>query len=221
MQLSKIFQNIYQIILKTGMVVLFILPTNSNYSQTISIEVWKLAKDKQDIQIYTRQMANSKLKELRAHTFIKTSVDNVIATLQDVDNYNKWMVYVKNSALLKKISDDEMYIYSEAKLPWPFNNRDIANHINVYWSEEKDTATLVIDGIPDYIPEKEGIVRMPISKGHWYVYQLDKQTTKIEYIYGGDPGGSIPSWVVNLFIVDGPYKSLVNLKRYLEIKPVE
>jgi len=203
------------------MIILFILPTNYSYSQTITEDNWKLAKDKQDIQIYTRQMANSKLKEFKANTSIKTSVESVIVTLQDVDNYHKWMVYVKTSKLLKKINEDESYIYSEAKLPWPFNNRDIANHINVYWSEEKDTATLVINGIPDYIPEKDGIVRMPVSKGVWYVYQLDKQTTKIEYIYGGDPGGSIPSWVVNLFIVDGPFKSLVNLKKYLEIKPIE
>lgn len=221
MQLNKIFQDIYQIILKTGLIVLFILPTNSNYSQTNSTEGWKLAKDKKGIQIYTRQMADSKLKEFKANTSIKTSVDKVIATLQDVDNYHKWMVYVKTSILLKKISEDECYVYSEAKLPWPFSNRDISNHINVYWSVEKDTATLTINGIHDYIPEKDGIVRMPVSKGLWYVYQLDKHTTKIEYIYGGDPGGSIPSWVVNLFIVDGPFKSLVNLKKYLEIKPIE
>ena len=89
MQLNKIFQNIYQIILKTGMTILFILSTISGYNQTITEDSWKLAKDKQDIQIYTRQTVNSKLKEFKANTSIKTSVDKVIATLHDVDNYHK------------------------------------------------------------------------------------------------------------------------------------
>ena len=219
MYFNKIFQKIYQIILKSGMIALFILLTNSNYSQTNSTEGWKLAKDKQDIQIYTHQMANSNLKEFKAHTFIKTSVEKVIVTLQDVDNFYKWMVHVKNSKLLKKISEDESYVYTEAKLPWPFSNRDIINHINVYWSEEKDTATLVIKGIPDYIPEKEGIVRMHTSEGVWNISKANNDFVNIEYKYSGDPGGSIPSWVVNMFIVDGPYKTLINMREYLEIKP--
>jgi len=219
MYFNKIFQTIYQIILKTGMIVLFILLTNSNYSQTNSTEGWKLAKDKQDVQIYTRQMANSKLNEFKGTVSIKTYVKNVISTLLDVDNFSRWMVNVKSSSLLKKINEDEMYIYSEAKLPWPFNNRDIVNHINVYWSEGRDTATLVIDGVPDYIPEKKGMIRMPRSNGIWNVYQVNTQSVKIEYTYGGDPGGSIPSWIINLFIVDGPHKTLINMREYLEIKP--
>ena len=110
------------------------------------------------------------------------------------------------------------YVFFNSKI-LHFNNRDIVNHINVYWSDGGDTATLVIDGVPDYIPEKKGIVRMPRSNGVWNVYQVDKQIVKIEYTYGGDFGGSIPSWIINLFIVDSPHKTLINMREYLEIKP--
>jgi len=213
------FKVICRRIIEIRIIILIILPVISCNCQTIDEEDWKLAKDKQDVQIYTHQMVNSKLNEFKGTVSIKTYVKNVISTLLDVENFRKWMVNVKSSSLLKKISEDEMYIYSEAKLPWPFNNRDIVNHINVYWSDGGDTATLVIDGVPDYIPEKKGIVRMPRSNGVWNVYQVDKQIVKIEYTYGGDPGGSIPDWIINLFIVDSPHKTLINMREYLEIKP--
>ena len=200
------------------MIMLIILPAYTIYGQTISEDEWKLARDKQDIQIYTRQMTNSKLKEYKAYISIRTSVDKVVEVLQDVDNYNKWMVNLKSSKLLNKISEDESYIYSEAKLPWPFDNRDIVNHINVYWSVDRDTAALVIHGVSDYVPEKKGIIRMPKSEGIWNISKINNDFVNVEYKYGGDPGGGIPNWVVNIFIVDSPYKTLINMREYMEIK---
>lgn len=201
----------------SGFLILFLVSiAKFNSAQPSETESWKLAKDKDSILIYTRQMNGMKIKEFKAYTTINTTVDKLVAVLQDVDNYDKWTMNVKNSALLKKISDDETYIYSEADIPWPFSNRDIISHINIYWSQTRDTATLVIDGIPDYLPEKKGIIRIPISKGAWHIYQVAEENVAIEYSYAADPGGSIPAWIVNLFIVDGPYKTLLRLKTYIE-----
>lgn len=203
--------------LVSGFLILFLVSiAKLNSAQQSETESWKLAKDKDDILIYTKQINGMKIKEFKAYTTINTTVDNLLAVLQDVDNYDKWTVNVKNSALLKKISDDETYIYSEANIPWPFSKRDIINHINIYWSQTRDTATLVIDGVPDYLPEKKGIIRIPISKGAWHIHQVAEENVAIEYSYAADPGGSIPAWIVNLFIVDGPYKTLLRLKTYIE-----
>ena len=196
----------------------FLLNTRCTQSQILDENSWKLAKDKAGIQIYTRQIKDKKLKEFKASASIKTTVEKIICVLQDIDNYDKWTEHIDNSSLLKKISDDETYVYSVADIPWPFTNRDIINHVQVHWSPLRDTAILEIHGVPDYIPEKKGIIRMPISEGKWKIYKEDEFNVHIEYSYTADPGGHIPAWVVNMIIVDGPYKTILRMKDYVEPK---
>ena len=187
-------------------------------SQTIPGDGWKLSKNKQGIRVYTRSMANSKLKMFKLFAVIDISIEQMVNVLQDVENYHKWSVNLKHTELLEQSNENELLIYTVLKMPWPFDNRDVINRSNTYWSESRDTATIVISCIPDYLPEKKGIVRMPQANGSWHVIKLEHDKVKIEYTFGADPGGSIPGWVVNLFIVDGPYKTINNLKDYLKTR---
>lgn len=207
-------------LLKIGYTIfLILLFVKSDYAQLVVDDGWKLAKDKKGIIIYTRPVNDSKLNEFKLFTSFNTKVEKLVRVLLDVENYDKWGEHVKYCAVLEKESDNAYYIYSEAKLPWPFVNRDIINLVSVNYSVKRDTAMLIIEGYPDYTPEKEGIIRIPVSKGWWHIYQVDEENVRIEYSYKVDPGGSIPAWLLNMFIVDGPYKTMINMKEYLETIP--
>jgi len=195
--------------------VIFILYSSEFYSQTTETDGWKLAKDKQGIKIYTRSLEGSKLKEFKAYTELNTSIEILAEVLMDVEHYTDWTENIKHSKLLKEISDKEIIIYSELKVPWPFDNRDVVDRTQIYWSVNKDSFTLEIKSIPDYIQEKEEIVRMPLADGGWEIYRKGNDKISVAYHFAADPGGRIPSWLVNMFIVDGPYKTLNNLKVYL------
>ncbi len=187
-------------------------------SQTIPGDGWNLSKNKKDILIYTRSMDNSKLKMFKLFAVIDISIEHMVDVLQDIENYHNWSVNLKHTELLEQINENDQLIYTVLKMPWPFDNRDVINRSYTYWSESRDTATLVISCLPDYLPEEEGIVRMPQAEGEWHLIKLDKNKVKIEYTFSADPGGSIPEWVVNLFIVDGPYKTINNLKDYMKTR---
>ena len=197
--------------------VIFILYSSEFYSQTTETDGWKLAKDKQGIKIYTRSLEGSKLKEFKAYTELNTSIEILAEVLMDVEHYTDWTENIKHSKLLKEISDKEIIIYSELKVPWPFDNRDVVDQTQIYWSVNKDSLTLEIKSIPDYIQEKEEIVRMPLADGGWEIYRNGNDKISIAYHFAADPGGRIPSWLVNMFIVDGPYKTLNNLRSYLKM----
>jgi hypothetical protein len=191
------------------------LAFNRLSAQTRENDGWKLAKDKQGIKIYTRSLEGSKLKEFKAYTELNTSIEILAEVLMDVEHYTDWTENIKHSKLLKEISDKEIIIYSELKVPWPFDNRDVVDRTQIYWSVNKDSFTLEIKSIPDYIQEKEEIVRMPLADGGWEIYRKGNDKISVAYHFAADPGGRIPSWLVNMFIVDGPYKTLNNLKVYL------
>ena len=53
---------------------------------------------------------------------------------------------------------------------------------------------------------------MPSGKGKWVFTPLENGKTQVYHQFGGDPGGSIPAWIVNMFLVDGPYKTMLGLQ---------
>jgi hypothetical protein len=64
-------------------------------------------------------------------------------------------------------------------------------------------------------PLKRGVVRVPFMHGVWTVINSE-QDLQVEYVLKIDPGGSVPAWLVNIAMAEGPYISFRNLKRQLE-----
>ena len=194
----------------------FLFPSYSNiYAQKPDGDRWKLARDKNGVKIYTYMREGSKIKEFKVFTTFITSLEKMVEVLLDVNNYKYWSENLKYSELLKKISDNEIILYSQLKIPWPFDNRDVVNHTVVTWSPSKDTVSMSIKSMPDYIPEKKGVVRMPMVDGGWRICRMSPDSVNVVYFFDADPGGNMPAWLVNIFIVEGPYKTISNLRKYL------
>ena len=107
-------------------------------------------------------------------------------------------------------------MYFEIKSPWPLENRDMLIF-------EKTVITnkgtkIFLNGKADYIPQKKGIVRIKYITGYWKFLPLENNTVYVEYRFSADPGINAPKWLINLFIVEGPYKTLMNLKSIVEHK---
>ncbi len=175
---------------------------------------WKLAKDKNGVKVHTRTPSGSKIKEFKATIVIDAEISKVVAEIINVADHEDWIKDVKNTKCIKKISDKEYYNYYELSIPFPFDNRDFVVHMNYTIKDGVHTLTSV--SAPTYIAAKSGIVRMQTSKGVWIITPTSDGKTKVFYQFMGDPGGGMPAWIVNMFVVDGPYESLRNLKDRLE-----
>ena len=182
-----------------------------NKSHLLNLTEWKLEKTGNDIKVYTRQSEGSKIKEFKAVTTVTTNMKSLESIIENVSDYPNWQTNIATAKILKQENKTEQYIYYTTDLPWPMTDRDI-----VIFSEK----TTNVDGTvrynllskPDYIPSKDDFLRIKNAKGMW---QLTPQGNKIEIIYQfyGDPAGSIPSSIINMFIVDGPYSTLLNIKK--------
>ncbi len=176
---------------------------------------WKLAKNSEGIKVYTREFENSDIKEFKAVTIVNTPIKNIENLLDNTEKLYTWMENVKESRSLKQIGSQSQYVYFVIKFPWPFSDRDM---ILKETKERKSdgTITYVSQSVPDFIPEKDDYERMKVAKGMWKLSPLSENRTQVFYQFYGDPAGSIPNWLVNLFIVDGPYKTLKNIKEKFE-----
>ena len=176
---------------------------------------WDLKKNKDGITIHTREDKTTGNIEFKASIVIETTIDTLLGVFKDVENYKEWMADTKVSKTLKKISDTEEYIYFEAKVPWPLENRDLSIYQKITVTSESTNISII--GKPDYIPHKKGITRIEKAIGSWNLILLPNNEVKIVYQFMADPGINIPNWIINLFIVDGPYKTLTNLRSIVEL----
>lgn len=78
------------------------------------------------------------------------------------------------------------------------------------------SVTRILRGVADYLPEQKGFVRVSKVDGLWSL--TPKAVGEIEVVYQvhGEPGGSVPSWLANSFVVDAPFNTLKALRKQVE-----
>lgn len=185
-------------------------------SVALSQTNWKLSKNKDGIQVYQKDSKNSGFKSIKVECTLEGSFDKLIAIINNISHYKDWVYNNKTTSLLKRISAYEFYYYTEAYLPWPLDNRDAVMHTRI----TKDSLNRFIKinsvAVPNIVPLKGGKVRISRSDINWYVTKPSSNTIHIIYTFETDPGGNVPSWLVNSFADKGPYESFKKLGELLK-----
>ena len=74
------------------------------------------------------------------------------------------------------MGDSLQYYYSEVSIPFPFTDRDGIYRNHYTWKNDSSLLVIDIDILPDYIEERENLVRIPFGKGFWRVKVLGRQS---------------------------------------------
>ena len=179
---------------------------------------WKLAKDSDGIEVYTRNRDDSNLKEFYAVTAIDATMDDLVAVIDDVESYPEWQSNVQSTTLLDQEVSHQWHMYITTDVPWPAKDRDL-----VLFTQrvENDSGAVHYNFAckPGHYDEQNKMIRVEVAAGSWRLTPLDNGAIEVYHTFYMDPGGTIPDWVVNMFIVDGPYKTLKNLRDLVEGQP--
>ncbi len=191
---------------------LFLLPfTSASQEQN----KWTLEKDKNGIQVYSRQLTGSKLKEVKVTRELNATLSQLVAFISDIDHYKEAVYRVAEAYLVKRVNEREFYYYSETEMIWPVSNRGLV--IRMEFEMDHPTRTLHIRGsnAPALAPQKKGVVRIPHWHSLWTVHEIDSKRLRIDYTFAVDPGGELPIWLVNSLIAVGPYQSFASMDKLL------
>lgn len=182
-----------------------------------SSENWELARDKNGVQIYTRRPSGGSIKEFMGVTRIRTTLSALVAVYQDVETYADWMPNTSEARLLESHGDTAHVHYIVNPAPWPVADRDAIYRFRYGQTNSLKTVTIHMENIPDFIPEHPGRVRIPEARGVYYFTPMTDNQVKVIFQFYAEPGGNIPAWMVNMRIVDGPYKTLLRLKERVQL----
>jgi len=171
---------------------------------------WKLAKDKDGVQVYLSEVPGSRYKSFRGVTLVKADV-STLGHLQENLRVSCAWLYACAQMRLLKYSDEAIWVYLDTKLPWPAAPRDLVLKVS---TEETPDGGMIrhLQAAPDYIPPVKDRIRVPSVSGTWQMVPKGPKLTEVTYEMRGEPGGSVPSWLANQFVVDAPFESLRMLK---------
>lgn len=195
-------------------VLLYTLPT----AQAQLTNPWILKNDLPDMKVYYRDSEDSNIKELRITFDVQASLTNIMAVLMDVPVYPDWAFKCIKSRVVEHVSDTEMYYYNEIDFPWPMSNRDLVAYSTV--RQDPVTKKIYTRSVSAHTrePENADIVRVKLLEIRWEITPTGPNSAHIDYFLMSDPGGTIPTWMINLAIDSGPTKSMRGFQERLKME---
>ena len=174
---------------------------------------WKLSLDKDNIIIYTRKTETSRFKEFLAEAKMDGTIEDFKRVITDIAHYTDWIPDCKSAEIIENPNPKNITYHVKLKVPFPFANRDIVQQIVLY--ETDDKLEVIITNHPKKVKKEKSYVRMPGAEGKWIIEKISENQLSIRFQYLADPGGDIPAWLVNSFIVKNPHLTMVNIRELL------
>jgi hypothetical protein len=152
---------------------------------------WQLEIDKDGVQVYSMKSPGSTLKQFRAVTRAKTSLQHVVAVFTDtsLQHCNDWMHNCLTSLAIEPWNADGHYwlaLYRAAP-GWPFAPREFV--IKLQFTQDPQSKTLFIDvtDVPELLPPDKCCVRVRIHN-RWRWTPLKNGEVEVEVLENFDAG---------------------------------
>ena len=189
--------------------IIFLLPKSG------ATQEWKLVKDDDAINVYTRKVEGQSIKDVKIKTTINTTLTEMVAALEDFDLQESWVRNTNESRKVEAISPSHFFFYVGTDFPFPAKDRDAV--IEYKRTQDPNSKIIQIDyeAFPNKLPKSSDYVRMPELIASYTLTPNNDNSIDVEYYIRVDIGGKIPSWIINMAISVGPRDTMVALKKVL------
>ena len=83
----------------------------------VAAQKWELNKNKNGITIYTRSLDSTQINEYKAVLLSNTTIEKALKVITDGDNLWKWNHNTSKSKTLKRLGNNEFFIWMKNDLP--------------------------------------------------------------------------------------------------------
>lgn len=193
---------------------LLILPLATYHSVHAAEAEWALEQDEGRIQVYTRPVAESPFREVKAVAMIDAPMAQVVAAMGDGQGCSEWREMCKSSEVLTTVSDTERYVHLVLDMPWPVADRDMVIHSIANIDAPTQTVTVQLQSASSRLPEQDYV--RAISNGQYRIKALSEQQVEFTYIMHTDLGGDLPPDMINPRAASSAYEDVRRLQVLLE-----
>ena len=184
-----------------------ILLISLSHSYFLSTE-WELKRDRNNIKVYLREK-NSFTQEYLAETIIESDLKSIYEIIIDYDNSHEWMYKLESSRVIKKETENLLYVYFTVNMNWPLKKRDLVSDVKI--TQGEDYIIIDLNSVPDYIEKDDNYVRIVDTRSVWNLSKITNDKTKVTLQSYAVIDG-LPSLITDLFILESPIYSMTKLR---------
>ncbi len=182
----------------------------------LAAQTWDFVKEKEGIRIYTRKETGKTLRAYKGIAEIHAPAAKVFALLEDVHHTEWWDKNLTQIKVLGYEKNRSARYYLVYDLPWPLTDRDLCVDVVATHDPATGAGTITAVPLPGLIPVKKEHIRIREYRQVWTVNPSGKDKTQVILEGYVDPAGTIPDWVINMLIVDSPFRIISGVKSRME-----
>jgi hypothetical protein len=185
-------------------------------SETSAAEYpWQLRVNKEGIAVYTRKVEASPILEYKASMMVQAKLSTLMRFFEDAKKLPQWYYQCIQAEPLASESAEESIVYFVLHLPWPVTERDCVYRRVKSLDSASGEIGYTFSAVSGRFPQQPGKVRVLYLKTIWRFTPLKDGRIEVYFQQHSDPGGSIPSFLVNQLSLEIPFYSLKNLRKML------
>ena len=171
-------------------------------------DLWEPARVVRDVEVQARSVPDSPFAKHRGTVTVCTGLDSLASFIADTSRFQEWLPDVEEVRLLERTATTQIH-YLRNRTPWPLRSRDMIYQLVWESAEDAEQIRVEVTGLPDYLPEQPGAVRMRSTSGEW-ILAASKTGVSVSFWLHVDPG-SVPAVFANRRLAGSVGDTLANL----------
>ena len=190
---------------------------------------WTHLFTRDGIEVYRKTFPGTPVCAFKGVGCVDAEMTVVRSVLQDIPAYPQWMARCKESKILKAVDADTRIFYGVVDTPLPFKDRDMILRNTIVENPDKGVAEIIFNlSDQGIVPPRKKYFRVTNLSGKYILESIDRNKTRVTFVYQGDPGGNIPITIANWLesqyyphtIIMG-LREMVKQEKYLSSVPAD
>jgi hypothetical protein len=176
---------------------------------------WQLVAREDGVTVTKLERPGRSFPIFRGVGEVETSIWQAMAIIYDVPRYVDWQANCTAARVLRKVGEQEQYVYTRTWAPWPVADRDAVYHATVH-VEFKPKFVVEIrfkSANLASVPPVKGLVRMQNTSGFFRLTEISPTRTWVDYHVDGDPGGMLPTWLAKMAVKRVPLEAIQGMRK--------
>ncbi len=174
---------------------------------------WKLSADELNIKVYSRQLPDTPLDEIKAESIVQADIAKLAKIMGDIENFNDWMFACLESKIINRKNGVDFKLYYVHETPWPYKNRDVILQIRATDEFTNGKFQVEMNSIDSNYSANKNLVRMSAMRGSWIFQKVSDSQTRVIFKLFVNPSGNVPFPFVNSGNVKIVLETFKGLKR--------
>lgn len=178
-----------------------------------------LIKKDKNISIYEKWIKVDNIRsarQLKVEFMVNASIEKIVSIIKDDKNTTHWMKSTKTYYILKKLDQNNWYLYVQFSVPWPLNNQDCIIKYELLPSSSDKRTEIRLTGLPYYLKEYKNVKRISDLEGAWILSNQGIKSTRVEYYIFSKQKPMFPRWLTdpimqnNMISTMNAFREIVN-----------